>query len=64
MLSKIKKLSAKATAFLLTAIMLITVIPTGTFVSAKGEDLLSCTFTLTDGTSVLELDDVIVTFNK
>lgn len=64
MLSKIKKLSAKATAFLLTAIMLITVIPTGTFVSAKGEDLLSCTFTLTDGTSVLELDDVIVTLTN
>lgn len=55
-------MSAKVTAFILTAIMLIAVVPTGAYVNAKGENLLSFTVKLTDDKSNdLNLNDVVIT---
>lgn len=60
MFSNLKKMTSKVIATLLVIIMLLAMIPMGTFISALAVTLDSYTITLTDGTSAIDLDGVAV----
>lgn len=64
MFSNLKKMTSKVIATLLVIIMLLAMIPMGTFISALAVTLDSYTITLTDGRSAIDLDGVAVTLTN
>lgn len=60
----IKQNSSKVLAGILVLVMLVSMIPTNIFSIAFAEEIEEYTVNLTDGTSVLDLDDVAVTLSN
>lgn len=62
--SKSKAMTSKILAGFLALIMLVSIIPLGTFVTAFAATIDSYTVSLTDGTDIIALDDVKITIKN
>ena len=64
MFRSLKETTSKVTAIILVAIMMLTMLPVGTLVNAFAATVDKYTVTLTDGSSVLNLDGVRITLTN
>ena len=64
MLKTIKKKTSRVMAFVMAVVMITTIIPFGTFINVLAATVDTYTITLTDGTSVINLDGVSITLTN
>lgn len=64
MLSNAKKKTSKVMAAIMVVVMLMTMVPLGTFISVFAATVESYTITLTDGSSAIDLDGVEITLTN